>query len=304
MVRYIDQEFTMAAAVTDEVYKTYRDRGDTVDIPLHYDIYVPNEASPAFARPVILFLHGGAFQRPGAQSIGMSKDQADYTHAALGVYQWFVTRGWAVMTMNYRTTNPIGSPNFQEHTAVQDIFHALFHAQQAAHFDIHSIDPSKVVVMGESAGATSAIYACYSRLAHTKTARPREIKTNDPTGRYSGGITAEWTGKFIACVPCWAYDIPRFHPSGDAPAYCTAHATNDGIHSDEWATRQVAEMQKWIAQIPGERADRVNHISFTASQAGGGPGHGLPSWLEMVFYGTWGNTLNQWFVNNLDLPGE
>jgi len=111
-------------------------RYSSEDRPEHVlDIYRPAEPGPS-PRPVVLYMHGGAFQ-------SLSKD----THWLMGLA--FARRGYVVFSINYRL-----APKHRFPAGLQDACTAArWVHENAARW---GGDPDRLVLAGESAGANLA----------------------------------------------------------------------------------------------------------------------------------------------------
>lgn len=108
---------------------------------LSLDLYLPAGAETA---PVMVFIHGGGW-RLGDKGMVDAKPS------------WLGGRGWIVASVNYRL-----SPAVQHPAHVQDVAAAI--AWLHAHVAEHGGDPTRMVVMGHSAGAhLAALVACDPR---------------------------------------------------------------------------------------------------------------------------------------------
>jgi acetyl esterase len=109
------------------------------------DIYRPTDAAEPM--PVVLYIHGGAFQ-------SLSKD----THWMMSI--GFARKGYLVVSINYRL-----APRYKYPAALEDVARAyewtLYHAAA------YGGDPTRMIVAGESAGANLAaaltLMACFDR---------------------------------------------------------------------------------------------------------------------------------------------
>ncbi|MBE9637183.1 alpha/beta hydrolase [Salipiger mangrovisoli] len=90
-------------------------------------------AEGATGQPVVLLVHGGGFVRG---------DKGDIVNMA----RWFARHGVVAVTMNYRL-----APDARWPAGAEDVASAL--GWIADHAAAHGGDPSKVVVIGDSAGA-------------------------------------------------------------------------------------------------------------------------------------------------------
>lgn len=99
------------------------------------DLYLPSAQAAPF--PLLVMIHGGGF------AVGSR------TMVSAAIVKAFLAKGFAVASVDYRLSGEAPFP-----AAVQDVFSALgFIKEHAA--DWH-IDPDKIVVYGESAGANLA----------------------------------------------------------------------------------------------------------------------------------------------------
>jgi acetyl esterase/lipase len=97
------------------------------------DVYIPSNAHNA---PVIFMVHGGAWMIGDKASPGVVQNKIDY----------FLPKGYIFISTDYRMVPHVGVM-----TEADDVAHALAYAQE--HVSEWGGDPSRVVVMGHSAGA-------------------------------------------------------------------------------------------------------------------------------------------------------
>lgn len=131
-------------AVTQKNFKVVYDLAYGDDIRQKLDIYSPLDASPEQhpqnqLRPVILFVHGGTWQRG---------DKNQY----LFVGESFTRAGYVVAVMNYRLAPQHVYPDY-----VQDVALALKYLTQ--YVQAHGGDPQQLVLLGHSAGAFNVVAA-------------------------------------------------------------------------------------------------------------------------------------------------
>ena len=88
-------------------------------------------------RPVVLFVHGGGFLKGDKAADG-------WANGAVG--RWAATQGWLGAVMNYRLAPDHGWP-----AGAEDVAAAV--DWLAAHAQEHGGDPSRIVLIGTSAGA-------------------------------------------------------------------------------------------------------------------------------------------------------
>ncbi len=125
--------------------------GDKMDdCPLEMDVYLPEETGE-YLRPLFLLIHGGAF---------FYEDKADPDYKALCNY--FASRGYVAAAINYRMGFlPYGAATTRAgYRAIQD-------AHAATRFLVgmndYRIDPERVFLAGNSAGAITALNLAFMR---------------------------------------------------------------------------------------------------------------------------------------------
>ena len=120
------------------------------DCPLEMDVYLPEETGE-FLRPLFLLIHGGAF---------FYEDKGDPDYVALCNY--FASRGYVAASINYRMGFiPYGGGTTRAgYRAVQDA-HAA--ARYLVGWKDYRIDPERVFLAGNSAGAITALNLAFMR---------------------------------------------------------------------------------------------------------------------------------------------
>ena len=108
--------------------------------PLAMDLYLPPKGG--VAKPVIVFLHGGAWQHHTARDNGAYKDFP-------AVLAGFAARGYVVASVNYRNAKEARFPG-----AVLDSEAAIRWLR--THAADYNIDPNRFVLWGSSAGGEMA----------------------------------------------------------------------------------------------------------------------------------------------------
>lgn len=97
------------------------------------DIYLPS--NPDSLVPIILMVHGGGF---------IAGDKSEMQ----GASEHYASLGYAIISPNYRL-----APEFTYPSAHADVFCAL--AWTLTHAEDYNLDPSRLFLMGESAGANT-----------------------------------------------------------------------------------------------------------------------------------------------------
>lgn len=103
------------------------------DITQTLDLYLPNNSQNPL--PIIFMVHGGGF---------IAGDKSEMQGSA----EHYAGLGYAVISPNYRL-----APDFTYPTAHEDVFCAL--AWTLAHAHDYNLDPTRLILLGESAGANT-----------------------------------------------------------------------------------------------------------------------------------------------------
>jgi len=214
--RYLDEVFTSLSVRSDVRYGSAT--GYTgVPVDLVMDIYQPS-GDPALRRPVIVFIHGGAF-------IGGTKGDAD--PAALA--QRFALRGYVTASIEYRkgVQNIFDRKLYLEasYRAVQDAKAAVRFFRVRENADSLRVDTTKIFFAGFSAGSVAALHATFMQGPEL----PPEIDTTllGPIEGMSGNPGHSST--VLAILNCWGgmLDTAYIAPV-DAPVF-SVHATGDPV---------------------------------------------------------------------------
>ncbi|MEJ2859972.1 alpha/beta hydrolase [Actinomycetospora flava] len=127
---------------------------DELGRPLHLDLYRPAGPGP---HPVVVWVHGGSWVR------GERDDRT-------ALNRWLADRGYAVVAVEYRLPPPAPVGEGQR----RDVAAAA--AWAAAHAAEEDLDPGRIVLAGQSAGATLALSTTSAILAGDLPApRPRAV---------------------------------------------------------------------------------------------------------------------------------
>lgn len=215
-LRYRDLVFGSVGKSADIQYGTAPDlQGNPVALKL--DLYQP-VGDTVTRRPAIVWVHGGGF------SGGDKSGGADWAGS-------FARRGYVAVSLGYRllATGPCGGTGpVPEHcyTAAE----AAQHDAQAAvrflrrHADFLGIDPNRIAMAGESAGAVTSLLVGWRSDAPGTSGNPGFRSDIRAAVSVAGGLpTSEYIGP------------------GDAPAYFF-HGTSDQTVPYAWAAGNVSAM--------------------------------------------------------------
>lgn len=147
--RYVDPVFDDVAVTEGVGYATVTDASGR-RLRLRLDLYEP-AGDTASARPVVLWLHGGSFQRGDRSLMRWWAEQ-------------FALRGYVTASADYRL-----EPEDDVHWA-RGIMNALADARAAVrwlrlHAAAHRIDPARISMGGVSAGAVTSLQSAYAVVA-------------------------------------------------------------------------------------------------------------------------------------------
>ena len=133
-------EAEVSKAFTNGYIKSFKHR----DLDLTLDLYLPDE--PAGKKPLILFMHGGAFY------VGDKREPA-----YLDFCRYFASMGYVTASMNYRMGFHLGKGEIERaaYTALQDAHAAMRFLVSKA--DEYGIDTDRIFVGGSSSGSITAL---------------------------------------------------------------------------------------------------------------------------------------------------
>ncbi len=157
--RYTNTQFSTVVTTTDVLYGTapaldapYTVESSTTTVDLLLDLYLP-VGDTHTNRPVLIFIHGGAF------TVG------NKTHDDMVAFcNYYAKKGYVTASISYRKGfNVAGNTNMHGTRAVyrgiQDGRAAVRYFR--AHASSYGIDPNQVYMVGSSAGAFVALHALY-----------------------------------------------------------------------------------------------------------------------------------------------
>ncbi|GIG56596.1 hypothetical protein Lfu02_09680 [Longispora fulva] len=218
------------------------------ELPL--DVWLPPR-SAARPAPVVVAVHGGAF---------VSGQQGQYPKWN----GWLNEHGYAVFDVQYRLAPP---PRWNQ--AAGDVKCAIGWVR--AHAEQYGIDPTRIVLMGESAGGTLALLAAYSvgdaALPPSCPAPDSSVKavvglypaTDLVAGWHDnslGGYTRDAVEKFTGGTPGTAADAYRIaspvsYVRGKLPPTLLVHGEHDALVDPETQTVRLS-VKLEAAGVPQE----------------------------------------------------
>ena len=246
---------TLNALVPTATHSVLADQAYGNDPRQRYDLYRPaavKHPAPAAGYPLVVFFYGGSWNRG---------ERADYRFVA----EALASRGIVVMVADYRLYPAVRYPAFLEDCAAV----LALALDQAASL---GADPSRVVVMGHSAGAyNAAMLALDPRWLRARGHHPREL---------AGWVGLAGPYDFLPIVnpevqpvfmhpdyPALTQPIPMASP--EAPAsFIGAARTDSLVDPQRNSTQMAARLQALEVPVQLRLYDRVNHVSLIAAMAG------------------------------------
>lgn len=232
LLRYRDQVFDGIVVTRDVEYATAPSR-EGGDVPLTLDVYQPR-GDTVTARPAVVWVHGGGFSG-GDKAQGVSPTLA----------RTFARLGYVAVSINYRVVASrrcFGAGATDRAECLQGAMDAVDDARAAvrwlrANAPEYGIDPTRIGIGGESAGAIAAAGVGLSAPAGAP----------DRVGGWvsiSGGL------------PGGALVDP-----GDAPGYLFA-GTEDYIVPYAWSAETAAAMQRTGTFVVLNTLRGAGHVPF------------------------------------------
>ena len=220
------------------------------------DVYMPNQplankALAAGGTPLVVFFYGGSWS---------NGDRADYRF----VGEALATQGIAVVVADYRLSPEVRYPMFLQDSALATRW-AFDNAQK------YGADPSRIFVMGHSAGAYNAAMLALDKrwlggagLSPAKLAGwiglagPYDFL---PIGDRKTQVAFEWPG-----TPPDSQAL--FHAGSASPPALLLAPVNDSLVNTQRSTVGMAQRLKSSGvRVESELYDTVNHITIVATMA-------------------------------------
>ena len=292
--RYLDEVFDEITITEDVVYGNAPDlpfiflfEWNTVDIDLDMDIYEPANDEDSL-RPVIIFLHPGAFFSGSNES----DDMVSLSNSA-------AKRGYVAISANYRLGLNIVSTYSGEravYRGVQDAS-ALIRYLREYHEELN-IDPNKIFIWGSSAGAFIGLHLAYSD------------DSERPESTYGGGsdpdlgcINCEGNSynhnsKPNALVSCWGAigDLDWIQQEDDVPTIMF-HGTSDLVVPYDYGLPFTINIALPIVYGSSQIYNKLNSLNIE-SEAYIEQGEGHEYWGSLN--GTWVSGPNDYYYQIQD----
>jgi acetyl esterase/lipase len=215
--------------------------------PLLLDLYLPR----ADAAPVVLFLHGGGWQRGTRRDFGH-----EFEGWRQSPFERIAEAGFAVASADYRLSGEARYP-----AQLRDVRAAIGWLRD--HGDEHGFDGSRIVAWGESAGAHLAALAALTGPGiaavvgwygvYDLAAMPGPAEPSSREARLLGSAPAD------ALAPA-AEASPVSHVHADAPPFQLWHGTADRSVPFEQSERMAGALRAAgvpVELVPVEGADHI-----------------------------------------------
>lgn len=280
---YQTEQFATVTVQSDIQYGQATN-SDGVNIDLLLDLYLP-VGDTRTQRPVLLLAHGGSF-------IGGSKT-AD--NSIVELCERFAKLGYVTASMNYRLENPLTiflSPNV-ELTFVEAVYRAVQDQKAAVRFlrksvaelgNPYGIDPNRIVVGGNSAGAILSLHNAYldkvSEVPSGVNPNLGNLEGNSGNPGYSSEVQA------VVNI-CGALADSIWLESGDQP-FVSLHGDQDGTvpHNTAIANPGIPVMEVDGSLTLNQRAQNigVRNDFYLWLGAGHSPQNSNVAYMDSTFW--------------------
>ncbi len=263
-IRYRDQVFSAATVTRDIQYGSAVPQNATTAIPLRLDMYRPTGDTQT-RRPALVWVHGGGYSG-GDKAGGPSADLA----------QKFAKLGYVTVSINYRLISPGCTGSNITPACYQAAVDAQHDAQAAVRFlraqaSTYGIDPSRIGIGGDSAGAITATAVAVHSEDPGDSGNPGYPSTvrgfSSISGGLPGGIFAGagdapgvlFSGTADQVVPYqWSVDTAHALQAGNVAAFLE---TLDGAGHDPYYGPYVQQFY--------EQSDYLFYLMLDAGHAAG-----------------------------------
>jgi dienelactone hydrolase len=209
-LRYRDAIFSSVVLNSNIQYGTAPDANNN-PVPLTLDLYRPPLSDTQTKRPALVWVHGGGFSG------------GDKTNTVpVDVANTFAKQGYVVVSINYRLLGPGCTANPGMASCTVAALEAQHDAQAAvrwlrANAATYGVDPTRIGIGGESAGAITATLA--------------GVRSDDPGDSGNPGSSSR-IGAFVSISGGVPNDA--FIDAGDTPGLLF-HGTADTVVPSQWS---------------------------------------------------------------------
>ncbi len=156
---YLDPQFTGVSKTPNIIYLSAPAYKTKLPTNLGLDVYQPI-GDTRTARPALVLVHGGGF---AAGNKGIYDEEKN--GGLFGWGKYFAERGYVVFSVDYRLGDKflkLDDPELEKvvEMATSDVVASITYVKDNA--DKYRIDPNKIAVGGNSAGAVLALYSAYN----------------------------------------------------------------------------------------------------------------------------------------------
>lgn len=199
------------------------------DAAQRLDVYVPPGARGA---PILIMVHGGAWMIGDKANTGSVENKLEH----------WLTRGWIVVSVNYRML-----PDAMAHAQAEDVAEAVQWVQGYA--EDWGGDPRKIILMGHSAGA---------HLVALVSSKPAMVGQS-----WAGTVVLDSAAMQVSAIMAGRH--PGFYDQafGADPAYWSQASP-----MDQWTPKAVPMMLVCSTRRPDDPCDDARRFQAKAQAAG------------------------------------
>jgi len=213
------------------------------------DVYEP-EGAPATGNPALILVHGGSFAEE-------SKEQEEMVEYA----RYFAQRGFVCFSIDYRLVNDWPpAPGYWDvvpltsaaHAAMVDVKAAVRYVR--ANAAAYGVDPDKIALLGESAGAIAGVTVAVTN--------PHEYETDGPGFPVPEPNNFGVSPRVQAYVHLWgSADHVLLSMSADDPPTMIVHGDDDDNPATSFGSSERFHFALELLNIPHEfyEADGFGH---------------------------------------------
>lgn len=240
---------------------------------LYLDVYEP-EGDVNTSRPLIIFMHGGAFMHGTRTDSYMVEFCQD-----------FAKRGYVTVSMSYR----LGVKDYFSPVAYGEaIYRATQDAKAAVRFfranaSTYKIDTSRIFIGGGSAGAIAAIQAAYWKQELV----PSYLDVKKLGKLEDAGGNAGYSSQVNGVINCWGAIIDTTWITSKSAPIVNIHGVNDEIVPYKSAT--MGQFSLYGSYYIHQKAEKEGIKSRLQPFAN--TGHGL-GWADKEKWNTTINVIN------------